>query len=128
MKSVSTCVALTGTILLSIWTNAVAKRVDLTAEAMYVREGFSKEWVQSIPEKGAPGWIEIAPGKGGKRAIAVKELKFDGVTTRQFLSLKHYPDKTYTFITSFEMDKSEPAVIIRITIYAYCFISHILCL
>ncbi|OPZ38991.1 MAG: 7TM diverse intracellular signaling [Spirochaetes bacterium ADurb.BinA120] len=107
MKSVSTCVALTGTILLSIWTNAAAKRVDLTAEAMYVREGFSKEWVQSIPEKGAPGWIEIAPGKGGKRAIAVKELKFDGVTTRQFMSLKHYPDKTYTFITRFEMDKSD---------------------
>ena len=103
MKKKTVFAFLTGMFVFNLVPEAQAGRVDLTGETMYVHEGFSTEWLKSLPDKGAPGWLEVAPGEDGKRAVIVKNLKFDGAVKRSFLSLKRYPDKTYTFVTKFNI-------------------------
>lgn len=103
MKPIRASVILAGLVLLSANSFAYAGRVDLTRETMYVREGFSAEWLHALPERGAPGWIEIAPSVSGERAVSVRDIGFDGKVERSFLSLRHYPDKTYTFVTRFHV-------------------------
>jgi len=104
MKKKTVFVFLTGMFVFNLVPEAQAKRIDLTSEVMYVHEGFSTEWLKSLPDKGAPGWLEVAPGEDGKRAVIVKNLKFDGAVKRSFLSFKRYPDKTYTFVTKFHIN------------------------
>jgi len=106
MKPIRASVILAVLVLMSAHSFAYAGRVDLTRETMYVREGFSAEWLQALPERGAPGWLEIAPGKSGERAVRVREMTFDGGVERSFLSLRHFPDRTYTFVTRFTIDRA----------------------
>ncbi len=104
MKSFTRLSLLTGILFLLTGSVGFAIPVDLTKEPMYVHEGFSAEWLHALPEDGTPGWLAIQPGKGGERTVTVKELKLDGHAERNFFSLRHFQDKTYTFVTRFSMD------------------------
>ncbi len=106
MKTIRLSVVLAGIVLLSLHTFAYASRIDLTGETMYVREGFSAEWLQALPEEGSSGWIEIAPGTSGERAVRVRDIAYDNKVERPFLSLKHFPDRTYTFVTRFYVERT----------------------
>ncbi len=101
MKSFTVLPLLPGLISFFMNSAGFAMPIDLTKEILYVREGFSAEWLHALPEEGEPGWIAIPPNKQGNRAVRVRELELDGNVERKIFSLRRIPDKTYTFVTSF---------------------------
>lgn len=105
MKSFTMLSLLAGVLSLFAVTIGFAAPIDLTKEILYVREGFSAEWLQVLPGEGEPGWLAIQPGQGGERAVRVRELNLDGSAERTFFSLKQFADKTYTFVTRFAVDR-----------------------
>ncbi len=72
MKSSIMLSLLTGVLSLFTVTIGFAAPIDLTKEILYVREGFSAEWLQVLPGEGEPGWLAIQPGHGGERASGVR--------------------------------------------------------
>ncbi|HSV98267.1 MAG TPA: ATP-binding protein [Spirochaetota bacterium] len=105
MKSFAMFTMLTGLFSFFVGSVGLAAPVDLTKETLYVREGFSAEWLHALPQEAEPGWVAIPPGERGERAVRVRELKLDGDVERSFFSLRHFQDKTYTFVTRFIADK-----------------------
>ncbi len=63
MKSSIMLSLLTGVLSLFTVTIGFAAPIDLTKEILYVREGFSAEWLQVLPGEGEPGWLAIQPGR-----------------------------------------------------------------
>jgi hypothetical protein len=91
-------------IVIFISINANAIPIDLTNNDLYVKKGFSKNWINNFIIDDS--WFKIPAVNTGKRSIRIKDLKIDG-TDRTFLSFKKYDPKTYTYITSFTIKKED---------------------
>ncbi|MFW5861252.1 MAG: ATP-binding protein [Spirochaetota bacterium] len=78
-----------------------ADPINLNTSDMYVREGFAKSWTQSLPDDGS--WTRLEGRRDGKRPVIIPELDFENIPGRTFLSLRTYPAKQYTLVTSFTM-------------------------
>ena len=92
------------TALLACPTFLSAVPINLNTSDMYVREGFSRSWTHSLPEEG--NWIKLEGKTDGKRPVLIPEIDFENMPERAFLSLRTYPAKQYTLVTSFIMTEN----------------------
>lgn len=83
---------------------AEAEPIDLTACDLYVRTGFSAQWINRLPDVSEGKWHRVPPGKNGARVVMVKNLPLTGIPQRPFFSPKRYPPMTFTMISSFKLD------------------------
>ena len=89
--------------------------IHLIKEDLYVRQGFQKEWLNRLPapedigNSGARGWLHIKPAapENPGRAIRMSELGFAGTAERKFLSMETAPPRSYTLVTTFELDSAD---------------------
>lgn len=79
--------------------------IDLNRQDIFVRKGFDKTWINTLPSVHGSNWIYVS-GKTGSRSLVVRELGFKGLPNRSFLSFKTYPAESFTFITSFNIADS----------------------
>ncbi|MCP4136328.1 MAG: PAS domain S-box protein [bacterium] len=79
-----------------------AEPIDLTRQDLFVKKGFSPDWISTLPEDNS--WLRIPGVTTGKRAVRIKELGLSA-SSRRFLSLADFPDETYTFVTSFVLEE-----------------------
>ncbi|TAL39032.1 MAG: hypothetical protein EPN93_02860 [Spirochaetes bacterium] len=80
--------------------------VDLTAETMYARTGFSPRWTTRLPDKTDKAWIAVPPSDNGMRPIQVKSLNLPDIPARTIFSLHDYKPEQFTFVTRFALDSS----------------------
>jgi len=80
--------------------------IDLNQQDIFVRKGFDKTWTNTLPSKHDTNWIHV-PGKTGSRPLVVRELGFEGLPNRSFLSIKTFPAESFTFVTSFNIASSD---------------------
>jgi anti-sigma regulatory factor (Ser/Thr protein kinase)/PAS domain-containing protein len=83
-------------------TCAYAEEINLNKKSLYIKKGFSLEWIESIPEKD-PSWMHIAPSQTGFRSVRIADLDMPGIPRRTFLSLKTFHPETFTLVTSFDI-------------------------
>ncbi len=87
-----------------------AFQVSLEHEPIYARRGFNPSWTARVPAPGEEGWL-VLPGTGDKRRSAVlKQLPFENMPRRGFLSPKRVPPENFTFLISFDLAEGSPAL------------------
>ncbi len=79
-----------------------AFQYDLSESATYVRRGFDRSWVNSLPADDGT-WLALSPSPKGLFPLRVRELPLSGLPTRKFLSFKKCADEPFTFVTSFDI-------------------------
>lgn len=79
--------------------------IDLTTESLYVREGFEKKWINSIPAKNIK-WLMIK-GNKGNRSVKVRTLGLKGVPRFSYFNLKRHKTMNFTFVTSFTVNNKD---------------------
>lgn len=96
-------------------TSGSALTVDLTTKELYVRKGFSTDWIKTIQT--ADPWKKIKASDSGRRSVKIVDIDPEFNSRRPFLSFKKYNPETYTFITSFSVSRSELAANIMPAVY-----------
>jgi anti-sigma regulatory factor (Ser/Thr protein kinase)/PAS domain-containing protein len=90
-------------LILSASAELHAGRIDLTGSDLFVRKGFTEEWINRLPEDDR-SWTKVSASSNGRRSVRVTDLKLD-LPHRSFLSFKSYPAETFTYVTSFNFDR-----------------------
>ncbi len=78
-----------------------AETINLNENDMYVRQGFAKGWTYSLPE--GEDWLKLAGEEDGRRPVIISDLDLENMPRRTFLSLRTYPSRQYTLVTSFNV-------------------------
>jgi hypothetical protein len=81
---------------------ARAQTINLNRQDIYVRKGFDRAWLETIPSD-TGDWLHI-PGRNGSRSLIVKKLGLKNIPSHHFLSFKIHPSESFSFITSFNID------------------------
>ncbi len=92
-------------ILVLLAVTGEAKRIDLTEEPIYVRHGFSREWINQMPD--GEKWVRVPPGENGERPVRLDKIGFSRFTERPFLSLKKVKPEQFTYVTSFSLSEKD---------------------
>jgi len=92
-------------IILFIPLSASSLSIDLTKMDLYIREGFKETWTQSLSDKSK--WIKIPGVSSGSRSIKINSIKELNPQRASFLSLKTFPVKEYTMLTSFVLSNKD---------------------
>ncbi len=80
--------------------------IDLTESPIYIKQGFSKEWINDLPMENDSSWIKKDANKGN-RPIRIRELGYENLPKFKHFSVKKYQPETFTFVTSFEITEKE---------------------
>ncbi len=78
-----------------------AEQININKNDVYIKKGFSAEWIDSIPADDA-SWLVAGPTRAVK-TMRVSEMALPGMPKRHFFSYRHYKPENFTFITSFNM-------------------------
>jgi len=89
--------------LFAVFQLSATTSIDLNQQDIFVRQGFEARWVGSLPVENN-AW-KLIPGKNGPRSLVVRNLGFNNIPKHSFLSFATYSEESFTFITSFHMDK-----------------------
>lgn len=74
---------------------------DLAQSVMYVKTGFSPDWISELPTDG--DWRKVEPGPEGVFPLRIVEMGLKDMPVHRFFSLQRNPDKNFTFVTSFDI-------------------------
>ncbi|MBP7585369.1 MAG: ATP-binding protein [Spirochaetes bacterium] len=74
---------------------------DLSKSDMFMKTGFSQEWISSLPQ--GDGWLKAAKGPTGVFPLRIAKLGLREMPAHRFLSLTRQEEKHFTFVTSFEI-------------------------
>lgn len=88
-------------IILTFDLYSLAEEIRINNNNIYIKKGFSHDWLNSIPENDTT-WFVIPPTRKDK-SLRISELPIPGLPKRTFFSYKHYKPMTFTFITSFTL-------------------------
>ncbi|MCP5495943.1 MAG: ATP-binding protein [Leptospiraceae bacterium] len=80
--------------------------IDLTKEDIYLKKGFSEEWIQCLPKEDK-SWKKIDGVLNGERSLQVPELLKNEIPKRNFLSWKEWKSEEFTFVTSFTISEKD---------------------
>ncbi|MDR1445853.1 MAG: response regulator [Treponema sp.] len=79
---------------------------NLRENAWYVREGFSREEITRLPLPSSPEW-HLASEAGSGTTMKIKDFPFFNIPKRFFLDPRNGKAQEYTFVTGFQMEKSQ---------------------
>jgi len=77
-----------------------AQEIDLSRSPIYVKKGFSPEWIFKLPVD--QSWTMVSPALTGKRSVRVIDLGLD-LPKNRFLSFRNYSPETFTYLTDFRI-------------------------
>jgi len=81
----------------------ISKPIDLSKKEIFVKKGFSLNWIHSLPKDNS--WKRIAPSLKDGRRLRIYELDLKGVPKRTFPFVKDYKAEHFTFVTSFHSNE-----------------------
>lgn len=80
--------------------------VDLTEKDIYVRKGFSTEWISKLPEKDNASWKRIE-GSKGNRPVRITEIDFKNTPKFSFIKPGHQTIENFTLISEFNLTERQ---------------------
>ncbi len=86
---------------------AAAKEINISDNDIYVKKGFSLQWLQNIPVNDK-SWLLI-PNSGKDKSLRIVDLQIQGLPIRSFFSYDHFKPATFTFITGFKIKNLDTA-------------------
>ena len=87
-----------------------AFQINLDGEPIYARRGFDPSWTVRVPAPGEPGWLLLPGITKGQRKAVLKELPFEDMPRRGFLSPVHHAPENFTFLIPFTIEEGSPAL------------------
>ena len=87
-------------IFLFIYASLYALPIDLTQNDIFIRKGFQKHWLNTLPADEDALWLRV-PGKKGDRSVIIRELKLEGVPEFKIFDFKKHNPETFTLVTHF---------------------------
>ncbi len=92
-------------LIMALYATANAEEIKLNDNDIFVKKGFSPEWIRDIPVNDK-SWLVIPPSKIDK-SMRIMDLPIAGIPKKTFFSYKHYKPETFTFIGSFYLKQND---------------------
>lgn len=83
-----------------------ATSIDLTEEAIHVKEGFHLSWTSQIPSDQDKSWT-IVPGNKEKRPVIIAKLNLKNIPKYEPFNFTKHPPRSFTLLTKFDLQKDD---------------------
>ncbi len=88
---------------------ALSSAIEVNREDFFARRGFDVSWTKAVPGRDDHNWLLIPGTSSSLRPVVLKELPLEGIPVRMPFSLRHYPARDFTFVTSFSLSEADLA-------------------